>query len=331
MTARPSPDLSKSLARLAPGLGAVLAIAAIATGLHALPGARILSPLILAVALGIVLRNLGGVRPVFAAGQTFVLRRLLRLAIVLLGFQISLGQILSLGASGVAIVLVATPATFLVIMQLGRWFGLDSRLTTLIASGASICGASAIVAANSVVAAPEEDVAYAIANITLYGTLSMFLYPAIAPLLNLTPAAYGLWSGGSIHEVAQAVGAAFQGGEVAGHAGVVGKLLRVALLGPLVMLLALRRRSGSDSAPTPWYLLGFLAVIALNSFAPPPAALAKQIATATTFLMTMALAAMGMATNLRALVRRGPAPMVVCGLGTVFMSVLVLLLVRWAA
>lgn len=319
------------MAGLAPGLLLTLAIAIVATALHRLPGIGVLSPLILAVALGIAVRNFSGPWPNCLPGQTFVLRRLLRLAIVLLGFQISLGQILSLGVTGVAIVLVATPATFLVIMGLGRWFGLDPRFATLLASGVSICGASAIVAANSVVSAPEEDVAYAIANITLYGTLAMFLYPALAPLVGLKGVAYGLWSGGSIHEVAQAVGASFQGGDAAGHAGVVAKLLRVALLGPLVMILALRRRGGGESAPVPWYLLGFVAVIALNSFAPPPEALGKAIGVATTFLMTMALAAMGLATHLRTLLRRGPAPLAVCGLGTLFMGTLVLLLVRWTS
>lgn len=315
---------------LAPGLGLATAIAAVATLLHETL-LKVFSPLILAVAIGIAVRNLAGPIRICEAGQSFVLRRLLRLAIILLGFQVSAPQILSLGAGGIVIVLIATPATFVVIRLLGRWAGLDPGLSTLLASGTSICGASAIVATNSVVRAPEEDVAYAIACVTLYGTIAMFLYPLLAPLAGLTGVAYGLWAGGSIHEVGQAVAAAFQGGEAAGHAGLVAKLLRVALLAPLVMALALRGRGSGRNAPIPWYLLGFAAVIVLNSLVVIPDDIRRAIGVVTTFMMTMALASMGLVTNLRALLRRGGAPMAVAGAGSLFMCGLVLVLALWIA
>lgn len=334
MSSRDSGAQVVRLAGLAAGLLLVLAVATAASLLHRLPPLGALSPLILATAIGIAIRNLAGPWAPAAAGQAFVLRRVLRLAIVLLGFQVSLGEIVSLGAHGLVVVLLATPATFLAIRLLGRRVGLEPKLATLLASGTSICGASAIVATNAVVHAPEEDVSYAIASVTLLGTLAMFLYPAAAPLAGLAGRDYGLWAGGSIHEVAQAAGAAFQGGRDAGHAGVVAKLLRVALLGPLILALALRgRRRGGPAglAPFPWYLAGFAAVIAVNSLAPPPEAVAQAIAATTTFLMTMALAAMGLATHLGALVRRGLRPLAVAGAGSLFMAGLVLLLVRVTA
>jgi uncharacterized integral membrane protein (TIGR00698 family) len=322
-----SPLRAPAIAALWPGLAVTLGLAALASVLHRLPAISVLSPLILATALGIAVRALAGPRPGLLAGQQFVLRRLLRIAIVLLGFQISFAQVAAIGVGGVAIVLFAVPATFLFVRLAGRALGLDPGLTDLIASGTSVCGASAIAAVNTVVGAPEEDVAYAVACITLFGTASMFLYPVLAPALHLTGLAYGLWSGGSIHEVAQAVGAADQGGAAAGQAGVVAKLLRVALLGPLVMALALRARRTGGEAPAPWFLAGFLVVIALNSVVPPPAAVAHGLAVATTFLMTMALAAMGLATDLRALRRRGLRPLALGGLGTAFIALLVLTLV----
>lgn len=323
-------------AGLLPGLALVLAIAVAATALHHLPALKIFSPLILATTLGIGVRNVFGAPAACADGQAFVLRWLLRLAIVLLGFQVSVREILALGAHGIALVLLATPATFLVIRFLGRRAGLDRGLSTLLASGTSICGASAIVAANSVVAAPEEDVAYAIATVTLLGTIAMFAYPMLAPWVGVSGRAYGLWSGASIHEVAQAVGAAFQGGEAAGLAGVVAKLLRVALLGPLILALALRARvrargRSDGAAPFPWYLAGFAGVIALNSVWPPSPVVRETIANVTTFLMTMALAAMGLATHLGALARRGLRPLFVAGGGSLFMAGFVLVLVRWWA
>lgn len=324
-----SPPLpAAAFAAVWPGLAVTLAIAAAASVLHRLPGASVLSPLILATGLGIAVRAVAGARPWLAAGQQFVLRRLLRIAIVLLGFQISFGQIAAIGPGGVAIVVCAVPATFLFMVVAGRALGLDAGLTALIASGTSVCGASAIVAVNTVVGAPEEDVAYAVACITLFGTGAMFLYPALAPFFHLSGVGYGLWSGGSIHEVAQAVGAAYQGGDAAGRAGVVAKLLRVALLGPLVMGLALQARARTGGqAPTPWFLAAFLLAIAVNSLAPPPAPIAHALAFATTFLMTMALAAMGLATDLRALGLRGLRPLALGGFGTVFIAILVLALV----
>lgn len=331
MVSRLARAVPAAAAELAPGLLLTTAIAAAASVLHLLPGLKVLSPLILAVAIGILFRNVWGAAHACLPGQSFVLRRLLRLAIMLLGYQVSVGQILSLGVGGLVVVFVTTPAAFLFIRFLGVRAGLDPRLATLLASGTSICGASAIVAANSVVGAPEEDVAYAIASVTLFGTLAMFLYPALAPLLGLKGATYGLWAGSSIHEVAQAVAAAFQGGEAAGHAGVVAKLLRVALLAPLVMLLALTRHRNAGPAPIPWYLLGFAGVIALNSLAPPPPAIAHGLAAVTSFLMTMALAAMGLATNLHVLLRRGFTPMAVAGAGGLFMSAAALALIWWTA
>ena len=324
-----SPLPAAAPAAVWPGLAVTLAIAALASLLHRLPGASLLSPLILATGLGIGVRALAGTRPSLAAGQQFVLRRLLRIAIVLLGFQISFGQIAAIGPGGVAIVVCAVPATFLFMVLAGRALGLDPGLATLIASGTSVCGASAIVAVNTVVGAPEEDVAYAVACITLFGTGAMFLYPALAPVFHLSGVGYGLWSGGSIHEVAQAVGAAYQGGDAAGRAGVVAKLLRVALLGPLVMGLALRARAraGDGTAPIPWFLAAFLLAMAVNSLAPPPAPIAHGLAFATTFLMTMALAAMGLATDLRALRLRGLRPLALGGVGTAFIALLVLALV----
>ncbi|MDG2522915.1 putative sulfate exporter family transporter [Caulobacter segnis] len=312
---------------IAPGAAAALFTATAALALHQLPVLGLLSPPILATALGVAVGTMLGGGERRRPGQAFVLRRLLRLAIILLGFQISVSQIVSLGAHGIVLVAVATPATYLFIALCARMLGVDARLGALIAAGTSICGASAIMAANSVVQAKDEDAAYAIAVITLLGTAGMFLYPAAAPLAGLAGADFGLWSGASLHEVAQAVGAAFQAGEAAGHAGVVAKLLRVGLLGPLVVILALRHR-GAERAPTPWYLIGFAFAIAINSYAPPPAALKAALVTATTFLMTTALAAMGLSTDLRALVRRGPKPLAVGVLGTAFISLVTLALIK---
>src|SRR5262249_55721968 len=120
---------------------------------------------------------------------------------------------------------------------LGRQLSVDRKLTELIAAGTSICGASAVVATNTVTRASDEDVAYAVACVTVFGSASMLLYPVTAGLLQLTPHAFGLWAGASIHEIAQVVAAAFQNGVDAGNYGTIAKLSRVMLLAPLVLAL----------------------------------------------------------------------------------------------
>lgn len=322
------------IGRVLPGALLTLCIAGAALLLHGLPQLHLLSALILAAMLGAVVRNTGLVPAACAPGQAFVLRRVLRMAIVLLGFQISLGQALAIGGTGLLIVVFAVAATFAATLWLGRRMGLDARFVCLIAAGTAVCGASAIVAANTVAEAPEEDVAYAIACVTVLGTASIFLYPPLAAAAGLTARQYGLWSGGSIHEVAQVVAAAFQRGDVAGHLGTVAKLCRVALLAPLVAVLALRRTAAGAErvkTPPPWFLAGFVVAIAVNSAVHLPAALTQGIATATSLLMAMALAAMGLATDLRAVVARGPRPLLLAVAAWLFVMLSVLGLVTYAA
>ena len=181
------------------------------------------------------------------AGVVFSLKRLLRLAIILLGLQLTAQQVAAVGATGMAIIVVTLLSTFLVTKALGRLFGVERGLAELIAAGTSICGASAVIATNTVTRAADEDVAYAVACVTVFGSLSMFLYPALPGLLHLDAHRFGLWSGASIHEVAQVVAAAFQDGRDAGEFGTIAKLSRVMLLAPLVLGLGSSRRAGAGT------------------------------------------------------------------------------------
>lgn len=210
-----------------PGIAVAGTIALIAYGLRHIPGLGAFSPLILAILIGILVRNLVGTPSFARAGISFSLRHLLRLAIVLLGFQLTLGQIAELGTTGLLIVATTLLATFAFTVAAGRTLGVDRKLSELIAAGTSICGASAIIAANSVVEGSDEDVAYAIACVTIFGSIAMFVYPLIPGLLHLDFQAYGLWSGASIHEIAQVIAASFQNGQRAGEIGTVAKLARV--------------------------------------------------------------------------------------------------------
>ncbi|MEP9371840.1 YeiH family protein [Mesorhizobium sp. KR1-2] len=318
MPAQAAPGLRQRALDVLPGLTLTIAIAAAAFVLRQMPGVAVFSPMILAILIGIAFHNLVGTPAGAKAGVVFSLRRVLRLAIILLGLQLTAAQIVEVGAAGIAIIVATLVATFAFTVRLGRAMGVEPKLAELIAAGTSICGASAVIATNTVTRAPDEDVAYAVACVTVFGSIAMFAYPMLPALLGLDAHAYGLWAGASIHEIAQVVAASFQGGQAAGEFGTVAKLSRVMLLAPVVLslgFLATRRAAklGHDhaaaKAPVPWFVLGFIALVGINSVVSIPAEAKSVIVMATTFMLSVALAAMGLETDIRKLKAKGLRPL----------------------
>lgn len=311
-----------------PGVLLAAIVTAAGFALRSIPGFALLSPMILAILIGMVFHNVIGTPQIARDGVRFCMRRILRAAIVLLGLQLTAAQIAEVGGSGIAIIAATLLATFVFTSWLGRALGIDRKLAQLIAAGTSVCGASAVIATNTVTRANDEDVAYAVACVTVFGSISMFLYPLVPGLLHLDPHVYGLWTGASIHEIAQVVAAAFQNGQAAGEFGTIAKLSRVMMLAPLVMALGWlavrgqsgRRPGGKAAAPFPWFVLGFIAMVALNSLIPIPAVIKSGLVTLTVFLLSLALAAMGLETDIAKLRARGLRPLLVGAFSWVFIS-----------
>jgi uncharacterized integral membrane protein (TIGR00698 family) len=332
-----APAPSAGVFCILPGLALTAGIAAMAFALRQLPYVSVLSPIILSIAIGMIFHNFIGT-PAFARpGVAFSMRRILRFAIVLLGLQLTASQLVEVGARGIAIIALTLIATFLFTVQLGRLIGVDRKLSELIAAGTSICGASAVIATNTVTRAPDEDVAYAVACVTIFGSIAMFVFPLFPGLLHLDPHAFGLWSGASIHEIAQVVAAAFQDGRDAGEFGTIAKLARVTMLAPVVMSLgflatrqARRIGDGQPSArvPLPWFVLGFIALVGVNSMISIPAEARSVMIALTTFLLSMALAAMGLETDLRKLCARGMRPLLLGAGAFLFISCFSLALIK---
>jgi len=320
-----------------PGLFLAVLIAAAAFGLRALPGVSAFSPMILAILIGIAFQNLVGTPSRAKAGVTFAMRRVLRFAIILLGLQLTAAQVASVGLTGVGVILLTLAATFVFTVWVGRLLGVERRLAELIAAGTSICGASAIIAANTVTRAPDEDAAYAVACVTVFGSIAMFAYPLLPGLLHLSPQDFGLWAGASIHEIAQVVAAAYQDGQAAGEFGTIAKLSRVMMLAPVVVALGLmaRRRSGGQEpatrVPMPWFVLGFVLLVGVNSVVTIPAGFKAEIVGATTFLLSVALAAMGLETDIRKLRAKGIRPLVLGLAAFLFIAGFSLTLVKMTA
>jgi len=163
----------------------------------------------------------------------------------------------------------------------------------------------------------------------------MFAYPLAQGFLHLTPRAYGLWAGASIHEIAQAVAASFQAGGEAGQFGAIAKLTRVAMMAPVVIALGemtarlgLTGEGERRKPPFPWFLIGFLALAALNSLVAIPREVAAPTGVVTTFLLSMAMAAMGLVTDLRAIRARGLRPLALGFFASLFIGLVSLVMVR---
>jgi uncharacterized integral membrane protein (TIGR00698 family) len=323
------------LSALAPGLALTAGIAGVAFALRLVPGVATLSPMILAVLLGVVLHNSVGAPVAAREGVSFSLRFVLRFSIILLGLQITAGQAAQLGVGGLATIATALFGTLAFTIVVGRALGVPRGLALLIGVGTSICGASAVLAAKVATAGDDEDAAYAVACVTVFGTLALFAYPLAQGFLHLSPRAYGLWAGSSIHEIAQAVAAAFQGGGDAGQFGTIAKLTRVAMMAPVVIALGeMSARLGLPGAgerrrpPFPWFLVGFLALAALNSLVAIPHEITAPIGVGATFLLSMAMAAMGLHTDLRHIRSRGLRPLALGLLASLFICGASLVMVR---
>jgi uncharacterized integral membrane protein (TIGR00698 family) len=334
---QPFPPVFAAIAARLPGLSVAFALAGAAWMLRALPGLAALSPSILAILLGIAARQMLGSLAVLRPGLAFAVRPVLRAAVVMLGFQLTLGQVAALGWGALLAVAGGLLGCFLGTVWLGRRLGVEPRLARLIAAGTSVCGASAVVASNSVVRGEEGDVAYAMAAVTVFGTIAMLATPAAALALGLDATTAGLWTGASIHEVAQVVGAATQLGEQGLQTATVAKMARILMLAPLVLSLAAVARRGADRSearakvPVPWFVFGFLALAAASSAGLVPAAVVKPAASVTGFMLAMALGAMGFGVELRDLRRKGLRPLVLAASSWLLIAGLSLGLVKLLA
>lgn len=327
-TASAEPAAKPALAIYAPGLVLVAVITAAAYGIRHLPFMSPLSPMILAIFIGMLFANVVGNNPSASAGISLSGKRMLRLAVALLGLQISFAQMAEIGVRGVSLAALALASTFLFTIWVGRLLGVDRNLSQLLAAGTSVCGASAIAAANAVTGADDEDVSYAVACITLFGTIAMFLYPFLNLLAGLSGHVYGLWVGLSVHEVAQVVGAGFQGGAEAGEIAVVTKLTRIMMLAPLIVALSVlvarpslqTAGKGKQTPLVPFFVVGFVVLAALNSFGFVPEFIRSPIVVATPVLLTAAMAALGLGTSVSKLRQHGLPPLLLAGLASVFIA-----------
>ncbi|CAE6782055.1 YeiH family protein [Paraburkholderia haematera] len=284
-----------------------------------------LSPLIVGIVAGAIYGNAlrDGMPESWAAGVNFSARKLLRIAVAFFGLRVSLQEIAQVGLPGLAESVLIVVSTLVI----GTWAGmkimkLDRDTALLTAAGSAICGAAAVLAFESTLQSKPHKSAMAVGSVVLFGTLSMFLYPVLfkAGWLHLDTVGAGLFFGGTIHEVAQVVGAASNVSPEATHIATIVKMTRVMLLVPVLLVVGMWVNRSARSAATaedgkhhaprklaiPWFALGFLAFVVINSLHVLPESATSTLNMLDTFALTMAMTALGIETRIAQIRQAGP-------------------------
>lgn len=283
-----------------------------------------LSPLILGILLGMLYANSlrNHLPETWVPGILFCSKQLLRTGIVLYGFRLTFQSVMAIGAPAIIIDATVVVGTLLLGIFLGRVLKMDRDLALLTSTGSAICGAAAVLGAEPVVKAEPHKTAVAVSTVVIFGTVSMFLYPALwrAGVFDLTPEQMGLYTGATLHEVAHVVGAGNAMSTEIADSAIIVKMIRVMMLAPVLLamglLLARRTKGGTGRAKItiPWFAFGFLAVIGFNSFDLLPEMLVEGINSFDTFLLTMAMTALGAETSFEKFKRAGFKPFLLAGL-----------------
>ena len=310
---------------LIPGLLVGALGTAVAFGVNSLLPA--VSALTVAVVLGVAVGQFVPERT--RAGLAWATKKFLRLGVVLLGLQLGLGELLGLGAGTVAAVVLTVVSAFLGTLLIGRLLGVSPGLGLMVATGFSICGASAIAAMDSVTDTDKEDVATGVTLVTLYGSAAIALVPLIGAQLGFVPEHLGAWAGLSVHEVAQVVAAASPAGAAAVAIAVVVKLTRVVMLAPMVAAVSILRRRAGTTTPAgrrppiiPLFVLGFLVMMCLRSLGVVPGSVLSVAQVLTTLMFAAALFGLGTAVRIGTLLRTGRRGLVLGAASTLLVAVI---------
>ena len=295
-----------------------------------------LSPLIVGIILGMLYANSlrNRLPATWVPGILFCSKRLLRIGIILYGFNLTCQDVVQVGWAALVIDAVIVAGTIYGGIWIGRLLKMDRGIALLTSVGSGICGAAAVLGAEATIHSKPYKTAVAVSTVVIFGTIAMFLYPALYRngILELDPAQMGLYAGATLHEVAHAVGAGnAMGDEVAGVAVIV-KMIRVMMLVPVLLLLGfaiarararkLQQRgntaatsdNGSGKVSIPWFAVGFLGVIAFNSFGLLPEGVIAFLKQLDIFLLTMAMTALGAETSIEKFRKAGVKPFILAAI-----------------
>lgn len=282
------------------------------------------SPMIIGIILGMLYANSlrNNLPETWVPGIQFCSKKVLRLGIILYGFRLTFQDILNVGVAGIVVDAVVVAVTILGGVWIGRLLKMDRETALLTSVGSGICGAAAVLGAESTIRTQPYKTAVAVATVVIFGTISMFFYPVAyrSGWLELTPQEMGIYTGATLHEVAHAVGAGNAMGPEISNVSIIVKMIRVMMLVPVLLVLGFwMARRGAQAAGAsaekgkvnvPWFAVGFLVVIGFNSLNLLPAVFVDAINYFDTFLLTMAMAALGAETSIDKFKKAGAKPFV---------------------
>jgi len=281
-------------------------------------------PLIGAPVFGILIgMALARMAPKFQQGVKFTSKKILQYSIILLGFEMNLFNVLKVGSQSLFVMLFTLSAAFITAFLVGRALKLEGKMTTLIGVGTSICGGSAIAATAPVIQAKDEDVAHAISTIFLFNIIAVFIFPAMGHMLQMSDTGFGMWAGTAVNDTSSVVAAATAWSTAAGNNtalafATIVKLTRTLMIVPITLVLAVytaKKTKAESSTATysfskifPWFVLWFVVASIVNTFAGVPSQVSGSLVELGKFMITMAMAAIGLNTNIVKLVKNGVRP-----------------------
>jgi uncharacterized integral membrane protein (TIGR00698 family) len=305
---------------LVPGLGVTAAVALVATLLGGI--VPVVGAPVIAILCGIVISLAKKPSARLSPGISFSAKKVLQGSIVVLGFGLSLGQVLSTGTGSLPVLVGTLVAALAMAWLAGRLLRLPADLRTLIGVGTAICGASAIAATDAVISADEADVSYAIATIFTFNVVAVLLYPFIGHALGFSQRTFGLWAGTAINDLSSVVAASTTYGHSAASYGVIVKLTRTLAIIPISLALATLRgwRSGTTSDASsrrrvdlrrvlPFFIVAFVAAVVANTVGLVPAGWHHPMSDLSIWMITTALGAIGLSTDVGHIRRAGVRPL----------------------
>lgn len=314
----------KELKGLLPGFILSLVIALVATGIEMVLPIHIIGAAVIAMFLGIVTRSFIPQQEVIKPGVQYTLKKVLKGAIVLLGASLNVAIVLEVGSRTLAILFFTLLTAFGGGLLIGKWMGVNWKLSNMIAAGTGICGGSAIAAVAPVIDAEDSDVTYAISATFLFDMAMVILFPILGRAMQLSDIIFGYWTGTAVNDTSSVVAASFSFSEAAGEIATMVKLTRTLAIIPTVIFFAFLaiRRKRKESTQTgekmsvsvkglfPWFIVFFVLMAGLNTVGIITPAVSDILRTVSRFLMVVALAAIGLKTDIQAIRKTGIGPFV---------------------
>ena len=304
------------LKKIIPGLLLTLGIAYISRFISELLPVHVIGAGVIALFIGMILNPWVSTKEGLYPGITFTGKKVLRFAIILMGISLSFHQVLEVGRFSLIVMVFTLFAAFFGGYLLGKILGLDWKLSGLISSGTGICGGSAIAAVAPVIGAKDQFIAYAISATFIFDVFMVVLFPLMGEAMSLSDLGFGLWTGTAINDTSSVVAAGYSYSEIAGDFAVIVKLTRTLAIIPVVLVFSIIARKHSTLKSSvhilqifPWFILGFLAMVGLNSTGWIPASVSTSLSTLGRFFMVMALGAIGLKTNFKELSKSGIKPL----------------------